>query len=80
MNVIDFKASERDAGGKPGSTFPHPALDHDEFGSNRSKFMNVIDFKASERDAGGKPRSTFPHPALEHFPADRISVRVAKMR
>jgi hypothetical protein len=39
-------------------------LDHDEFGSNRSKLMNVIDFKVLERDAGGKPASTFPHPAL----------------
>ena len=27
MNVIDFKSLERDAGGKPVSTFPHPALD-----------------------------------------------------
>ena len=26
MNVIDSKSLERDAGGKPGSTFPHPAL------------------------------------------------------
>jgi error-prone DNA polymerase len=26
MNVIDSKNLERDAGGKPGSTFPHPAL------------------------------------------------------
>ena len=27
MNVIDFISVERDAGGKPVSTFPHPALD-----------------------------------------------------
>jgi hypothetical protein len=27
MNVIDFNELERDAGGKPVSTFPHPALD-----------------------------------------------------
>jgi hypothetical protein len=26
MNVIDSKCLERDAGGKPVSTFPHPAL------------------------------------------------------
>jgi hypothetical protein len=26
MNVIDSKSLERDAGGKPVSTFPHPAL------------------------------------------------------
>jgi putative acetyltransferase len=48
------------------------ALDHDDFGSNRSKIMNVIDFIQLERDTGGKPaqRSTFPHPALE--PPNRI--------
>jgi hypothetical protein len=28
MNVIDSKSSARDAGGKPGATFPHPALEH----------------------------------------------------
>jgi len=50
-------------------------LDHDEFGSNRSKFMNVIDSKAlkrdvhisssnlHKRDCAGKPVSTYPHPA-----------------
>jgi hypothetical protein len=26
INVIDSKSLERDAGGKPGSTFPRPAL------------------------------------------------------
>ncbi len=26
MNMIDSKSLERDAGGKPVSTFPHPAL------------------------------------------------------
>jgi hypothetical protein len=26
MNVIDYKSLERDAGGKPVSPFPHPAL------------------------------------------------------
>jgi hypothetical protein len=26
INVIDSNSLERDAGGKPGSTFPHPAL------------------------------------------------------
>ena len=39
-------------------------LDHDGFGSNRSKAMNVINSKNLERDAGGKPVPTFPHPAL----------------
>jgi hypothetical protein len=65
MNVIDSKDLERDAGGKPVSTFPRPARDHDELGSNRSEVMNVIDSKDLERDAGGKPISTFPRPALE---------------
>jgi len=27
MNVVDSKSLERDAGGKPASTFPHPALE-----------------------------------------------------
>jgi hypothetical protein len=27
INVIDSKCLERDAGAKPGSTFPHPALE-----------------------------------------------------
>ena len=39
------------------------ALDHDDFGSNRSKIINVIDSKGLERDAGGKSLRTFPHPA-----------------
>jgi hypothetical protein len=43
---------------------PLNALDHDDFGSNRSKIMNVIDSNILERDAGGKPLHTFPHPAL----------------
>ncbi len=38
-------------------------LDHDDFGSNRSKVMKRDRFNDSERDAGGKPVSTFPHPA-----------------
>jgi Cu+-exporting ATPase len=47
-------------------------FDHDEFGSNRSKFMNVSDFKVSERDAGGRPGSTFPHPALAEIGEDEL--------
>jgi hypothetical protein len=27
MNMFDFMMLERDAGGKPGSGFPHPALE-----------------------------------------------------
>jgi hypothetical protein len=34
-------------------------LDHDDFGSNRSKIMNVIDSNSLERDAGGKVRTLF---------------------
>jgi hypothetical protein len=34
-------------------------LDHDDFGSNRSKIMNVIDSKSLERDAGEKVRTLF---------------------
>src|SRR4051812_20277088 len=43
----------------------YPSLDHDYFGSNRSKIMSVIGSNILERDAGGKPLQTFPHPALE---------------
>ncbi|MDR3407088.1 MAG: hypothetical protein P4L68_01155, partial [Methylovirgula sp.] len=45
-----------------------PALDHDDFGSNRSKIMNVIDSKNSKRDFSEKPESTFSHSALEEPP------------
>jgi len=38
-------------------------LDHDDFGSIRSKIMNVIGSKNLERDSGEKPGSTFSHPA-----------------
>jgi hypothetical protein len=44
---------------------PERSLDHDDFGSNRSKIMKVIEFNILERDAGGKPLHTFPHPALD---------------
>jgi hypothetical protein len=63
--VIDPKSLARDAGGKPGATFPHPALDHDDLGLVQSKVMDVIFSKSLARDAGGKPGATFPHPALE---------------
>lgn len=43
---------------------PSRPLDHDDFGSPRSKTMNVIDFKSGERDAGGKAVPAFPYPAL----------------
>src|SRR5262249_59062557 len=39
-------------------------LDHDEFGSNRSKLINVIDSNILARDSCEKPVSTFSHPAL----------------
>jgi heme exporter protein A len=38
-------------------------LDHDGFGSTRSKTMNVIDSNNLERDSSEKPASTFSHPA-----------------
>jgi very-short-patch-repair endonuclease len=62
-------------------------LDHDVFGSNRSKDMNVIDFKCLERDmqislrnlnkldCAGIPDSTFPHPALGAAP--QLGTRLA---
>jgi hypothetical protein len=36
---------------KPGHD-GNSGLDHDDFGSNRSKIMNVIDSNILERDAG----------------------------
>ena len=38
---------------------PPKALDHDDFGSNRSEIINVIDYFKLERDAGGKPVPLF---------------------
>jgi hypothetical protein len=38
---------------------PLESLDHDGFGSNRSKTMNMIDSNILERDASGKPHRTF---------------------
>jgi hypothetical protein len=37
INVIDSKSRERDAGGKPGSTFPHPALERGKKAIARSE-------------------------------------------
>jgi tetratricopeptide (TPR) repeat protein len=39
-------------------------LDHDDFGSNRSKIMNVIDSNKLEHDVVRKPLRTFRHHAL----------------
>jgi hypothetical protein len=64
MGRIGSQGLARDAGGKPGAAFPHPAVDHDDLGLVQSKVMNVIDSKSLARDAGGKPGATFPHPAL----------------
>src|SRR5690242_712928 len=46
------------------ANFGFGTLDHDEFGSNRSKLMNVIDSNIIARDSREKPVSTFSHPAL----------------
>jgi hypothetical protein len=40
------------------------AVDHDDFGSNRSKIMNVIDSHSLEHDVVRKPLRTFRHHAL----------------
>ena len=42
----------------------YAGLDHDEFGSNRSKLINVIDSNTIARDSREKPVSAFSHPAL----------------
>jgi hypothetical protein len=41
------------------------ALDHDDFGSNRSKIINAIDSNSLEHDVLRKPLRTFRHHALE---------------
>ncbi len=40
------------------------AIDHDDFGSNRSEIMNVIDFNTPEHEVVRKPVPTFRHHAL----------------
>ncbi|ARP97751.1 hypothetical protein CAK95_00650 [Pseudorhodoplanes sinuspersici] len=40
-------------------------LDHDDFGSIRSKVINVIDSNTLEHDVVRKPLRTFRHHALE---------------
>jgi hypothetical protein len=49
MNVIDFKVSERDAGGKPGSDFPHPALERFPIQWNRNPALHVCFVAFSRR-------------------------------
>jgi predicted RNase H-like nuclease len=50
-------------------------LDHDEFGSNRSKFI-VIGFNNLERDLSEKPVATFSHPALDACAAAWTAARI----
>src|SRR5689334_10378274 len=52
------------------STLVGFALDHDEFGSSRSKLINVIDSNIVARDSREKPVPTFSHPALGRRSAD----------
>ncbi|MGD9845986.1 MAG: hypothetical protein AB7O60_02200 [Variibacter sp.] len=56
MNVIDSHNLERDAGGKPLHTFPHPALAHDPFGLNRIMLKQYL----LQRVFRGEPVSTSP--------------------
>ena len=53
LNVLNTDPSDADA-----------ALDHDDFGSNRSKIMDVIDSDNLERDFSEKQVSAFSHPAI----------------
>src|SRR5690349_19281243 len=50
------------------------AIDHGEFGSNRSKLTYVIDSTNLARDSGEKPVSTFSHSAL----ADELDPAMGK--
>jgi hypothetical protein len=54
-------------------THSKTVLDHDDFGSSRSKITNVIDSNILERDASGKPHHTFPHPALDKIARNAAS-------
>ena len=47
-------------------------LDHDAFGSKRSKSMNVIDSEGSERESHEKPAPAFSHPAVEEDRGDEL--------
>src|SRR4029079_1065461 len=49
---------------EPASCVRKCGLDHDEFGSSRSKLINVIDSNILARDSREKPVFTFSHPAL----------------
>lgn len=49
---------------EPMSSTPSRALDHDDFGPQRSKVMKVIESTSSEWDAGGKPGVGVPRSAL----------------
>ncbi len=58
--VVTFTEDVADALGEQSAE----AIDHDGFGSKRSKIMNVIDSNASEHDVARKPLRTFRHHAL----------------
>src|SRR6185503_2348555 len=55
------------------------AVDHDDFGSNRSKIMNVIDSNSLEHDVVRKPLRTFRHHALVRRHAGFGAVAAALM-
>ncbi len=59
MDALKPRTSLADQGSS--STDP---LDHDDFGSNRSKIINVIDSNRIEHDVVRKPVPTFRHHAL----------------
>ncbi len=56
------------------------ALDHDDFGSNRSKVMNVIDSNSLARDAGEKVLTHFLIPPWRTLRAIRIEAGAAPTR
>src|SRR5262249_25598222 len=77
-------ARPRHTRGCPAVSAGAARLDHDEFGSNRSKLINVINSNILARDSREKPVSTFSHPALgsqyieqlRHEPARDGTLRV----
>ncbi len=65
MNVIDSNTLERDAGGKPVPTFPHPALDHPAFKWHHLKADKMIEIQRFRASDNPKTAHTFGSDALE---------------
>jgi hypothetical protein len=73
MDVIFSKSLARDAGGKPASPFPHPALEHFAFRWNHLKVGKMLQSQKHRASFARKTAHTFAHDALdEAWPMPRI--------